>query len=522
MKRDKARDQSGYILTELLVSIVVLGIVSVSFLGLFTSLVRSAVLMKHRSVALTLATNQMEYLKSLPYNNLAVVGGSIISSSPLPASATQMVDGVRYTVKTSINYLDDAFDGCGYYPNNDLKRAYCRNYDLATNNANDLNPADYKSIHITVTDNSGLRLSEVDTQIAARVAETNNNTGGMFVNVIDENGNPLAGATVRLVNSTTNPVVDISDSTDQNGNAIFYSLPPDPSSYDYVLTASLSGYSTLTTIPPTGSLQPNYSNQKVINQQSSLVTMQIKPQGANSLWIEATDTSGNPLANIKIYAKGGYKKYSNSSDTSYYYDGMSPSDTRPTTDSGGNAVLNNLVPGNYYFCGDVGAVNCRVGSTTYYLAAAIPYGGVRSLGPIAVPTYLASNPPSETFSFDGTSYLQKVRLMFTTSSSYPRVFTIVPYSADHSTSPMDSFAFAITGQNLPCSNNASSCSTVVRLVQGASNYLASCTGSSAGTTLNCNVDISAASVGMAHLQISVGGNTLTLPDSPLLGGINVE
>jgi prepilin-type N-terminal cleavage/methylation domain-containing protein len=522
MKTNKTARQSGFTLVELLVAIIVLGIVVISFYNLFAGLIHSAVLMKRKSVALTLATNQMEYLKSLPYNNLAVVGGSIITSNPIPATATYTIDGVVYTVRTSINYLDDAFDGCGYYPNNTLKQAYCRNYAYANNNSNDLNPADYKSVHIKVTDTSNLILSEVDTQIAARVAETNSNTGGMFVNVIDENGDPLEAATVHLVNTTTTPAVNISDTTDSNGNAIFFSLPPDPNSYDYNITASMSGYSTLTTIAPSGSLQPNYSNQKVINQQSSLVTLQLKPQGVNSLWIEAVDTSGNPLNNVKIYVKGGYKKYTSSADTSYYFDNMTPSDTRPTTDASGNAFLTNLVPGNYYFCGDAGATNCKIGSTTYYLASAVPYGGVQSLGPIMVPTYLISNPPSQSFTYSGTAYLQKVRLILTTNSNYSRVYTVNPYSADLTTAQLNNFAFTVTGQNLPCNGNPSNCSTTVKLLQGASIFTASCTGSNAGLTLSCTVDISTAVAGMLRLQVTANGNTLTLPDSPLLGGVLAE
>lgn len=522
MNNQLGRSQAGYTLVELMISVVVLGIVALAFFGLFTSLVQSAVLMKHRSVALTLATNQMEYLKSLPYNNLAVKNGSIIATNPLDAITTKKVDGVTYTIKTSINYLDDAFDGCGYYPNATLKEAYCRNYALAANNANDLNPADYKSVHITVTTNGSTILSEIDTQIAARIAETASNTGGLFVNVIDENGNPLQGAVVRVVNTTTSPLVDISDNTDANGNALFYSLPPDPAAYDYVLTASLTNYSTLTTIVPSGSLQPNYSNQKVINQQSSLVTLQIKPLGTNSLWVEATDTSGNPLANLRVYAKGGYKKYSNTSDTSYYFDTMSPLDTRPTTDANGNTTIKNLVPGEYYFCGDTGATNCRIGSTTYYLAAAVPYGGVRPFGPIVVPTYSTSDPSGTIFTLDDTGYLQKVRLILTTNSLYPRIFSVSPYTANQADANINALAFTIKGANIPCSNTPASCATNVKILQSTTTYTAICTGAAAGTTLNCTVDLSAASVGSTQLQITSNGNTLTIPATLALGGLTIE
>lgn len=520
MVEGESRGQSGFTLVELVISLTVLAMVSVSLLGLFTTLVRSAVQMKRRSVGLTLATNQMEYLRGLPYNNLAVQGGSIVATNPLPSTTTQTIDNYDYTVKTSVNYLDDAFDGCGNYPNQTLKETYCRNYGFTNNGVLDQNPADYKSVNVKVLDTSGGILSEIDTQIAARVAETNNSTGGMFITVLDDNGDPLQGATVQVVNTTTSPGVNVSDTTDQNGNAVFYSLPPDPLNYDYAITASLTGYSTLATIVPSGSLQPNYSNQRVITQQSSLLTMNLRPQGVNSLAIEATDTAGNPLNNLKLYLKGGYKKYNSVTDTSYYYDTMTPTDTRVTTDASGLAAVTNLVPGDYYFCGNAGATSCTIGGTTYYLAAAIPYGGVQSFGPLNVPTYVASSPPP-TFNVNGTEYLQKVRLMLTTSSTFPRVSTVNPDSASLSTSTMTALNFAITGVNLPCSANPASCNTTVDVLQGASTFTASCTGPSGGTQLDCTVDMSTAVEGATQLRITANSQTLTIPSTLGLGGITI-
>lgn len=522
MTRTIGRAERGFTLVELLVTFVILGIVALSLFGLFTALVSSTVVTRRKAIASTLATNQMEYLKSLPYNSLAVSGGSIVSSNPLPATTTQTINGVVYTIRTSINYVDDAFDGCTAYPNLTLKEKYCRNYPPpASAPSTDLNPADYKVIHVSVYDNANTKLAEVDTQISARVAETASTTGALFVNVIDDTGNPLPGATVQVTNATVNPNVNVSDSTDSNGTAIFYGLTPDSNGYDYSIGASLANYSYLSTIAPAGSLQPNYPNQQVFTQQSSFVTLTLKPQGLNSLAIEAVDTNGTPITNAKIYVKGGYKKYTSTSDTIYYYDTMSPSDIRPTTDANGLAALTNLVPGTYIFCGDSGATNCSVAGTTYYLAAAAPYGGISPLNPIIVPTYSAASPPSIMFAYGGNNYLQKVRLILTTASAYPRVTILNPYEASQGSSTMSAFNFQVTGYNLPCSSNAASCATTVQLLQGSSTFTASCTGSAAGQQLSCTVDLSTASQGTTQLVVIANGFTLTLPASPPLGGLIV-
>jgi type II secretory pathway pseudopilin PulG len=518
----RSKDESGFTLVELGISIIVLGILAVGFFGLYTALVNNATLVKRRAVALNLATNQMEYLKSLSYDSLAVAGGSIYSANPLPATKTQKINGATYTIQTSVNYVDDAYDGCGSYPTQALKELYCRNYPPPSGApSTDQNPADYKIVHVSVFSASNVKLAEVDTQVSARVAETSSNTGALFAKVVDNNGSPVSGATITVVNTHLSPNINLSDSTDSNGVAIFYNLPPDTTGTHYVITASSTNYSSLSTISQSGSLQPTYPSQNILVQQSSFVTLTIKLQGQPSLLVETTDVNGNALPNAKVYIKGGYKKYTSAADTSYYYDNMSPSDSRPTTDASGLTAISNLVPGDYIFCGDSGSTSCSVGGTTYYLAASVPYSGVNPLNPITVPTYDSSSPPSTTFTYNGNDYLQKVRLMLTTSSSFPRVKTLSPDDASQSGGSISEFSFQVAGANLPCNNNPANCSTVVKFVQGASTFTASCTGNSGGQQLNCTVDLSAASQGATQLSVTANGFTLTLPASPLLGGVNV-
>ncbi len=532
MRDSRQAGSDGFTLPELVIGLTVLAIVSISLTALFTSLINSAVVAKQKAVSATLATNQMEYLKSLPYDNLAVQGGSIYATSPIPASTTKKVNGFSYTVKTSISYVDDAYDGCGSYPNQTLKQTYCRNYPPPSGApSTDTNPADYKIADVTVYNAGNQLLAEVDTEISAKVAETASTTGALFVNVIDSNGNPVSGATVQVTNNVVGPV-SVSDATDENGIAIFYGLPVDSSNYDYVVTASNTGYSTITTIKPSGTLQPNYPNQKILSQQSSYVTLPIKLQGPNSLLVESTDTSGSALAGVKVYIKGGYKKYTATTNTAYCYDDMiqdgttaacststTSSDNRLLTDSNGLAAVGNLVPGQYFFCGDAGATSCQVGSTTYYLVAAVPYSGTNSLQPVSVPIYDPTAPPSPTYAYSGNDYYQKVRLMFSTSSTFPRVWSISPYDVSLTGGTISNFAFTVTGANLPCSATASSCGTTVKLSQGSSTYTASCTGTS-GTLINCAVNLTGASQGNLSVSVTAYGSTLNLPTTPL-GGISV-
>lgn len=515
------KESGGFTLVELVIGITVLAIVAISFTALFTALVRSGLVAKRKAVASSLATNQIEYLKSLPYDSLAVAGGSIYATSPLPATKTETVDGFTYTIKTSINYVDDAFDGCTNYPTQELKELLCRNYPPpASVTSNDNNPGDYKIINVSVENNTGNVFASVDTQIAARVAETSSTTGALIVTVIDSNGNPVQGASVNVTNSTITPSVAVGDSTDSNGIAIFYNLPPDTNAFDYQISASKTDYSSLATIIPSGSLTPTYSSQKIFTQQSSSVTLTINPQGPNSLITESVSTTGSPLANLRIHVKGGYKRYTDVTDTTYYMNNLTPTDTRPTSDASGLATFQNLVPGPYYFCGDSGATSCNIGGTTYYLIAAVPYSGKTAYSPINVPTYLSASPPSPLYNLGGVDYYQKTRLIFSTSANFPRITTLSTYEVSLSTSSLSDFSFSITGANLPCNSVPASCSTTVTVTQGASSYPASCSGSD-GLQIDCEVNLSGISAGSTQISVANGSGVYTSPSDLVLGSFNV-
>ena len=514
---EKGESSSGFTIIELIIGIFVLSIVAVSILQLSASLTTSARYAKFKAVSLSLATNKMEYLKSLPFDSLAIAGGTIYSASPLPATEDQTIDGFTYTIKSDIDYVDDAFDGCASYPNTTIAQQLCRGYPAPTGSPTDTNPKDYKVLTVTVVlKSSNKQFASVSTNVSARVAETASTTGGMVVRVLDLSGSPLSGASVAVVNSTVSPNINQVDTTDINGIAIFYDLPPDTTNNDYVITASKSGYSSLTTIAPTASLIPYYSNQQIITQQSSQVTMVIDKKTTDSMLLEVMNTSGIKLSNAKIYTKGSYKKYNSPTDLTYYFDNLSPSDTRVASDASGLIQMLNLDPGTYIFCGD-GTQSCAVGATTNYLVAALPATGDNPYGPIVIPVFSSTLP---VFTSGGRNFIQKIGIILSSNSSFPRIKTLNPDEISTASPLLSSFVFTVTGNNLPCDSIASSCATSVKLLSGASTYTASCTGAAVGTTLSCTVNLTGIAVGQTQLQVENGVNTYT---SPLgyLGGVNV-
>ncbi len=252
------KNNQGFTLIELMLSLVVLLIIVIAFFNLYISVVHSSIVASREAEALTLATNQMEYYQTVPYQNLAVQNGPIVANSYLPASVDKIINGHTYIIKTEIVYVDDAYNGCGSYPSLQLEEEYCRNYPPPQGAPNPGDAEDYKDIRVVVTDSSNLILAKLDTQIAPPVSGVINNSGNIIVKVIDNNGNPIVGAKVHVVNSSVSPSVNAYETTDQNGIAVFYGMPPDRK-FDYTVSASYSGYSSLSTIANFGNLVPgNY------------------------------------------------------------------------------------------------------------------------------------------------------------------------------------------------------------------------------------------------------------------------
>ena len=524
MNQRCGKNQKGFTIVELLIGMIIIAILIITAADTYTSLQSSAILARHKSIATEMATNKIEYLKSLPYDKLAVAGGAIQTTTPLPNTETTTINGYPYTIKLSINYIDDAFDGCANYTTQQLKEQLCRNYPSPSGApAVDLNPADYKIANVKVYGRSNQKFAELDTQIAARVAETDSTTGALIAKVIDSSGNPISGATVTVVNNSVSPAINSVDSTDNNGNSVFYGLPPDTGN-DYTITASKTGYSSVFTIKPTGSLTPNFLSQNIFQQLSSPVTLVINPMTNKSLLVETVDTNGNPISGVSVAIKGGYKKYLDApapatGNTEYYYDNSTTSSAQKTSGSDGILAIDDLVPGNYIFCGDNKQTGCTKNATNYTLATAIAYSGDHSFDPMSIPNYNSNLP---TFPYGGNNYIQKIRLILTTDSSMPSVNSMTPSST--SVSSLGTFGFALDGKNLTCYTTGNGCPTQVNVSNGNQDFTATCTDDtgSVGTHMDCMVDLSSATASIYNLRVQNNGRTLNIPAGlGLLGGVHV-
>lgn len=437
----KLNNTDGFTVPELVAGIIILSLLVLGVMQTYFVYIDSTVLTRKKSIAISIGTEQLEKIKALPYDQLAVTGGSIITSGPtLPPSIDVTNGNFKFEIRTNIQYVDDAFDGCFNYP---VSQKYlCKNGPVKTGVPIDPNPRDYKVIDVTVLEkNTGKQVAFFSTQSAARVAETGSNTGALVITVITSSGQPVIGATVKITNSTITPNVNQTNVTDSNGVVLFLDTPPD-SQKDYVITASKSGYSSLSTIPASGSLNPVYPNIAVFAQTASQATMQIDEIATDSLHLTAVRSEdGSPLANTTFNFRGGIKLYSNPTDLTYSYQ------QNITTNSSGEIALQNLVPGTYFACrsttDDCGGGRKLSASQSAYISS--------SSNEIFVP------PGNGTIA--GIAPPQFAKIFLTTNSNHTRIRSINPNNVTASDPSINDISITINGANLS--------GATVTFVQGA-------------------------------------------------------
>ncbi|NBD73719.1 hypothetical protein GVX82_01610 [Patescibacteria group bacterium] len=233
---EQARRERGTTLVELIVALFVMVLMMGAMAGLFLAAAEILSGNKARAGAITLAQDQVEYLRSLSYFEVGTVGGI----PPGVASSSQVIDlnGVRYTVRTLIQYVDDPEDGLGGADATGVT-------------------ADYKRAKVEVSwlqDGETASLALV-TNIVPVGIESLSGGGTLRLSVIDPLGSPIQGALVEVDNTSIATTVDTSALTNADGDVIF---PGAPVGTGYEISVSRAGYSSAQTHTiPGGSGSPS-------------------------------------------------------------------------------------------------------------------------------------------------------------------------------------------------------------------------------------------------------------------------
>lgn len=215
----------GMTLIDVLVGSALVLIVFLALLGLLRASLLISSSAKAKAGATAVATTQMEYLRSLPYTSLGTVGG--IPSGSIEQSTTTTMNGIPYGIRTLIAYVDDDKDGSGAADSNGITTDYKR-----------------AKVSVTYTFRDTSREVVLISNMAPPSLETTTGGGTLRINVVDATGAAVSGASVRIENPSVSPSVDFTTFSDALGTI---SLPGAPTSTDYRIYVSKSGYSSAET-----------------------------------------------------------------------------------------------------------------------------------------------------------------------------------------------------------------------------------------------------------------------------------
>lgn len=249
----------GLTLIDTIVGVAVMTLVFLAIFGAFRLSIELVFSTKAKTGAVSLMTERVESLRSLPYGAVGTVGG--IPAGAVPQVEQVSLNGIPYTVRTLIQYTDAPEDG------------------LDENDANGVT-ADYKTVKVEVlwSVKDDTRSIFAVTRVAPAGLETLEAGGTLKVSVLDAAVLPVSGATVHIVNDTTEPAIDVSVATDAAGSAAF---PGTPEAGNYEITVSKSGHSTAGTYDASAANpNPNPAHVAVVDEQTTSISFFIDLVGS--------------------------------------------------------------------------------------------------------------------------------------------------------------------------------------------------------------------------------------------------
>lgn len=249
---------TGFSLVEVIVVAAITVVVFGALLASFQYTLQLASQSRAQLSAMSIANDRMEYLRSLPYDDVGTIAG--IPPGSIPQNSTTTLNGIEFQERVLIEFYDDDAEGTGVADSNFI-------------------PNDYKRVKLEYTWEIGGATSSIMmvSNIVPRSVETNLGGGTVRINVIDADSNLLPGADVLLVNDTTTSTINLPRTTDASGSALISGAPA-ASDYEVTVTANIGGnqYSTDRTYRATTSNpNPVVAPFAVLESDVSTLTFQI-------------------------------------------------------------------------------------------------------------------------------------------------------------------------------------------------------------------------------------------------------
>lgn len=252
------KNHKGVTYVEVLVGTALFLVIAISVYSLFSISLRWITSMKARVEAVSIANEQVEIIRNMPYDDIKTTSGWV-PPGPIPSNQTVTRGGINFQVNIVVSYVNDTFDGTS----------------LASVPP-DTYPWDYKRVEVKVNW-PGLVGNKkpvlFNTIVAPKGLEgMTAGKGGIWIRVFDASGNGVVAANVHAENTNLDPDYIIDTSSDSNGNVFLTDLDPDTQNYEVSVTkvgySSEQTYSVqdLTDLGYPGSIPEKYPLSVIVGQ----------------------------------------------------------------------------------------------------------------------------------------------------------------------------------------------------------------------------------------------------------------
>lgn len=246
--------ERGSTLLDVIVGSALMLVVFVGISAAFKLAVEAVGNNKSRAGAIALATERIEFVRSLSYGAIGTVGG--IPSGSIEQIEEVFINAIPYTRRTLILYGDDPGDGLGLADENGIT-------------------ADYKVVKVSVSWDSrqATRTVEMITRVSPVLVETAVPGGTLALRVVDSLGQVVPGAQIHVLNTTVSPSVDMVLFSDIDGAAQVIGAPAG-SGYQIVVTKDAFSSARTYDVTP-GNTNPIPGHVAVADSQTTSATFAI-------------------------------------------------------------------------------------------------------------------------------------------------------------------------------------------------------------------------------------------------------
>jgi prepilin-type N-terminal cleavage/methylation domain-containing protein len=279
-------NKKGFTLIETLVGVAVFVLFAMGIYGGIQFVFKVVHQSRLRILETAVLNEQVEIIRNMSFFDVGIIDGS--PSGLLERTVTTTRNGIKFNITRTIRNIDDEYDG------------------TIGGNPNDTAPADYKLVQVDIICVSPCNQRTVlsaTTQVAPKLLEGDPTHGALFIEVFDANAQPVQGASVHIIATSTDPTLDMTDTTDNDGMLRLVDL--DEGMDAYSITVSKSGFTTdQTLVPSVSNSNPTKQPASVQAQDISEVSFSIDEVSAINL--STINQYCNAVGSVSVNILGGY------------------------------------------------------------------------------------------------------------------------------------------------------------------------------------------------------------------------